>query len=420
MWVMKVGGGCLRDAAGLRQLPQVLAQAGVEEPYLLVVSAFEKTTDRLSRLAEAALRSDAPAMEAIYAEIAAFHRNLIAEAFPPEVAARLQATLEERYWQPLYKRAQALMTLSEAHTQSVDGVLVFGELVSSTIVHAYLTHHGHDADWVDARRLLITDGSYPEPAILEGPTQASIDADLLPRFRRYPLVVTQGYIASDLRRHSVTLGREGSDYSAALFSAYLKARGMIAWKDVGRIYSADPKAHPDATPLTRLSYAQAAEMTFYGAKILHPRTLRPLHLANIPLYIRPYFAPHEEGTLITDRDYTPLPPIRLARQGLALLEIESLDLSPLSAGTLLQDLEDEGIEVYFMQAGVRQAAFAVRSPEETLQRWQSALPAYLRAQVQHPITLYTTLYPDETTGLPNGEALYFQRLPNRLHWLAYA
>jgi len=417
---MKVGGGCLRDAAGLRQLPEVLAQAGVEAPYLLVVSAFEKTTDRLFRLAEAALRTDASAMEAIYAEVVAFHRHLIAEAFPPEVATRLEATLEERYWQPLHKRAEALMTLSEAHTQSVDGVLVFGELVSSTIVHAYLTHHGYDADWVDARRFLITDGSYPEPAILEGPTQASIDVELLPRFRRYPLVVTQGYIASDLRRHSVTLGREGSDYSAALFSAYLKARGMIAWKDVGRIYSADPKKYPEAVPLTRLSYAQAAEMTFYGAKILHPRTLRPLHLANIPLYIRPYFAPHEEGTLITNQDYVPLPPIRLERHALALIEVESLDLSPLSTGSLVQDLEDEGIEVYFTQAGVRQAAFAVHSPEETLQRWQSALPAYLRARVHHPITLYTTLYPDETTRLPDGEALYFQRLPNRLHWLAYA
>ncbi len=420
MWVMKVGGGCLRDVEGLRQLSPVLGQASVEEPYLLVVSAFQKTTDRLFRLAEAALRADAPAMEAIYAEIVGFHHNLIAEAFPPEVAARLEATLQERYWQPLYKRAQALMTLSEAHTQSVDGVLVFGELVSSTIVHAYLTHHGYDADWVDARRLLITDGSYPEPAILEGPTQASIDADLLPRFRRYPLVVTQGYIASDLRRHSVTLGREGSDYSAALFSAYLKARGMIAWKDVGRIYSADPKKHPEAAPLTRLSYAQAAEMTFYGAKILHPRTLRPLHLANIPLYIRPYFAPYEEGTLVTNQDYVLLPPIRLERHGLSLIEIESLDLSPLLSGTLLQDLEDEGVEVYFTQAGVRQAAFAVRSPEDTLQRWQSALPAYLRARVHYPITLYTTLYPDETTRLPDGEALYFQRLPNRIHWLAYA
>lgn len=420
MWVMKVGGGCLRDIEGLRQLPSVLAQAGMEESCLLVVSAFQKTTDRLFRLAEAALRADVPALEAIYAEIVAFHHNLMTEAFPPEVAARLEATLQERYWQPLYKRAHALITLSEAHTQSVDGVLVFGELVSSTIVHAYLTYHGYEADWVDARRLLITDGSYPEPAILEGPTQASIDADLLPRFRRYPLVVTQGYIASDLRRHSVTLGREGSDYSAALFSAYLKARGMIAWKDVGRIYSADPKRHPEAAPLTRLSYAQAAEMTFYGAKILHPRTLRPLHLANIPLYIRPYFAPHEEGTLITNQDYVPLPPIRLERHGLSLIEIESLDLSPLLSGTLLQDLEDEGVEVYFTQAGVRQAAFAVRSPEDTLQRWQSALPAYLRARMHHPITLYTTLYPDETTRLPDGEALYFQRLPNRLHWLAYA
>ncbi len=402
------------------QLPQVLTQSGITGPCLLVVSAFEKTTDRLYRLAEAALRNDAESVEHGYAEIVSFHKRIIDEAFPADVADRIEDSLQERYWHPLRKRIEALMELTEAHAQNIDSVLVFGELVSSTIVHTYLSYHGYEADWVDARRLLITDGSYPEPTLLDGPTQASIDADLLPRFRRYDLVVTQGYIASDLRRHSVTLGREGSDYSAALFSAYLKARGLIAWKDVGRIYSADPKKHPDATPIPQLSYAQAAEMTFYGAKILHPRTLRPLRLNRIPLYIRPYFAPQEEGTLIAEKDFFPLPPIRLERRELFLVEIESLDLTPLPTGTLLHDLIDEGLEVYFTQVGMRELILALRSSHETLERWQSGLPAYFKVKVRHPVTLHTILYPNDTISLPNGEALYLQLLPNRLHWLAYA
>jgi aspartate kinase len=420
MWVMKVGGSCLRDAHGLRELPRVLAQAGIQEPFLLVVSAFGKTTDRLHRLSEAALQRDVETMEQGYAAIVAFHKQLVEEVFPSEVAARLETTLYERYWYPLRKRIETLLERPEAHPRRIDEILVFGELVSSTIVHAYLAHQGYEADWVDARRLLITDGGYPIPSILEGPTQASIDADLLPRFRRYSLVITQGYIASDLRRHSVTLGREGSDYSAALFSAYLKARGMIAWKDVGRIYTADPKKYPDAIPITQLSYAQAAEMTFYGAKILHPRTLRPLHLARIPLYIRPYFDPQQEATLITDKDYTPLPPIRLERRDLFLIEIESLDLTPVPTGTILHELQDEGIDVYFSQGGVRQLALAVQGPYKTLERWKSALPAYLKVQIQYPVTLHTILYPNESIPVPNGEALYFQRLPNRVHWIAYA
>jgi len=417
---MKVGGGCLRNAQGLMQLSQVLAQSGITGPCLLVVSAFEKTTDRLYRLAEAALRNDEEAVERLHTEIVSFHKHLIEEVFPTEVAARLHETLRERYWHPLRKRVEALMQLTEAHTQSIDGILVFGELVSSTVVHAYLTYRGYEADWVDARRLLITDGSYPEPAILDGPTQASIDADLLPRFRRYELVITQGYIASDLRRHSVTLGREGSDYSAALFSAYLKAKGLIAWKDVGRIYSADPKKHPEAAPIPQLSYAQAAEMTFYGAKILHPRTLRPLRLSRIPLYIRPYFAPQEEGTLIAEKDFSPLPPIRLERRNLFLIQVESLDLTPIPTGALLQELSDEGLEVYFTQVGMRELTLALQGSHETLERWQNTLPACFKVQIRHPIALYTVLYPDEAIVPPNGEALYLQRLPNRLHWLAYA
>ncbi len=417
---MKVGGGCLRDAGGLRQLPMALDKAGVEPPQLLVISAFEKTTDRLHRLAEVAMRSDMAGVEAVHEEIVDFHRRLIREVFGGEASARLEGQLQQQYWIPLRKRAEALAQLSEEHTQSIDGILVYGELVSSTIVHAYLLQAGYEADWVDARRLLMTDGSYPDPAVLDGPTQASIDADLLPRFRRQRIVVTQGYIASDLRRRSVTLGREGSDYSAALFAAYMKARGVIAWKDVGRVYSADPKQHTEAQPLAQLSYAQAAEMTFYGAKILHPRTLRPLRQAKIPLYIRPYFAPEEEGTLITEKDYTPLPPIHLVRGGLALVEIESLDLTPILVGALLQDFGDEGLEVYFVQAGIRRAAFAVQGPQESLERWRSALPAYLHTQIRQPVTLYTVLYPHAETSVPNGEALYLQRLSDRLHWLAYA
>lgn len=417
---MKVGGGCLRDVESIRRLPSLLSGAYADLPRLLVVSAFEKTTNRLLALGQAAARGDLPAALAQHRDLIAFHERIVEALFVPELAQQLKKRLQERYWAPLWKKAEALSHLATEGGPSLDSLLVFGELVSSEIVYELLLQHGFYLEWVDARRLLITDGAYPEPTVLEGPSQASIDAELVPRFRRVNLIITQGYIASDLRKRSVTLGREGSDYSAALFARFLKARGLIAWKDVGRIYAADPKKHSNPPALPAISYAQAAEMTFYGAKILHPRTLGPLYQAKIPLYIRSYLEPEAEGTFVSDKDQVPLPPIYLERSELTLIEVESRDLTPLAVDALYQGLEDEGLTIYFMQGGLRFAAFAVQGPAEALGRWQSAVGPGLHVQTRFPVTLYTVLYPNETVSYPNGNALYFQRLPHRLHWIAYA
>ncbi|MCX7606726.1 MAG: hypothetical protein N2170_05620 [Bacteroidia bacterium] len=419
MWVMKVGGGCLRDADGIRLLPEVLRRAYPESSRLLVVSALGKTTNGLLAVAEASGRGDVSTARRQYEVVQAFHKEVVESLLPEASARALWARLEERYWAPLWQRAQALAHLSEEMGPATDAVLVYGELISSEIIRAFLAGQGIAVEWIDARRLLVTDGSYPDPAVLMGPSQANVDAQLVPLFRTHKLVITQGYIASDLRRRSVTLGREGSDYSAALFAQMLRAQGMIAWKDVGRLYSVDPRQYPDAQPLAELSYAQAAEMTYYGAQVLHPRTLKPLRDAKIPLYIRSYFEPTAEGSLIAERWVEPLPPIRAQRRGLTLIEVESVDLTPLPMAVFLHGLEQEGVETYFIQGGVRTAAFAVRGLQEAIERWRASLAESYQVQIRQPVILYTILYPDETSTIPNGEAIYFQRLPDRMHWLTY-
>lgn len=416
---MKVGGGCLRDAEGIRQLPLILRTVYNEAPRLLVVSAIGKTTNKLLQIAESAGRSDLTHARAVYEALFSEHEGIIRALFTDGSAEQLLRHLQEKYWTPLWQRVQALAHLSEEVSTATDGILVYGELISSEIVRAYLEMQGFSLAWIDARRLIVTDGYHPEPSVIMSASQANVDAQLSPLFRLYKLVLTQGYIASDLRRRSITLGREGSDYSAALFANMLSAQGMIAWKDVGRIYSADPRIYPDAQPLSELSYSQAAEMTYYGAQVLHPRTLRPLREKRIPLYVRPYFEPSSEGTLIAEKWVEPLPPIRTQRRGLTLIEVESEDLSPLSLTDLLHDLANEGIEAYFVQGGIRTAAFAVKGAPEAIERWRAALPEGHTAQVRQPVTLHTILYPDATLSQPNGEAIYFQRLPDRIHWIAY-
>ncbi|MCS7188719.1 MAG: aspartate kinase [Bacteroidia bacterium] len=419
MWVMKVGGGCLREAEGIRQLQVVLNEAYPDANRLLVVSALGKTTNNLLSMAEAAGHGDLQRAREYYNRLKHFHEEIIRALFPTPSVQALSKDLEEKYWIPLWQKVQALTHLPEEDGPATDAVLVYGELISSQIVWNYLKQQGYAIEWIDARRLIVTDGSYPEPNVLMGPSQANIDAQLIPLFRSYPLVITQGYIASDLRRRSVTLGREGSDYSAAIFAQMLRAKGMIAWKDVEGIYSADPRLSPEAQPLSQLSYEQAAEITHYGAQILHPRTLRPLQEAQIPLYIRPYFNPTAEGSQITQKPNETPPPIYAFRKGLTLIEVQTTDLTPISINTLFQSIEGKGIEVFFIQAGMRTTALAVRGTQETIERWKISIPSKWQAQIYHPVTLHTILYPSAEVKIPNGEAAYFQKLPNRLHWLAY-
>lgn len=414
---MKVGGGCLRDAKAFLQLPILLRQAYPDAPRLLVVSAIGKTTNHLLAIAQAASRPDTAQVELLFQRLRTFHEEII-EALLPS-SQKLKEKLHERYWRPLWQRIQTLLQLPEEGGPAVDAILVYGELISSEIVHAYLEVQGFTTEWIDARQLIVTDGSYPEPNVLLGPSQANVDAQLLPLFRRSPLVVTQGYIASDLRRRSVTLGREGSDYSAALFASMLKAQGMIAWKDVGHIYSADPHKYAEAQPIPHLSYQQAAEMTYYGAQVLHPRTLQPLQEKNIPLYIRPYFNPSEVGTVINEKVAQNLPPIRTHRKGLSLIEVQSLTLSRIDLEELLHTLHLEGIEPYFLQTSVHRVALAVQADPELLERWQANAPPYWEVKMHHPIVLHTILHPSPDSEVPNGESLYLQRSPRGLHWIAY-
>ncbi|MCX8113137.1 MAG: hypothetical protein N3E49_08115 [Bacteroidia bacterium] len=419
MWVMKVGGGCLRDAEGIRQLIPVLRSAYHEAPRLLVVSAIGKTTNKLFEIAEAAGRSDLSQAQSIYEALREDYTHIVYQLLSQGSAEQIVRRLEEKYWNPLWQRIQALAHLSEEGHTATDGILVYGELISSEIVWGFLESQGFSLAWIDARRLLVTDGYHPEPSVIYSASQANVDAQLVPLFRTHKLVLTQGYIASDLRRRSVTLGREGSDYSAALFSNMLNAQGMIAWKDVGRLYSADPKLYSDAQPLTELSYSQAAEMTYYGAQVLHPRTLKPLREKRIPLYVRPYFEPTAEGTLIAEKWVEPLPPIRTQRRDLILIEVESLDLSRVALADILKEMENEGIEPYFVQGGVRTAALAVKASYEAIERWRATMPTGWAIQVRQPVTVYTVLYPESTFSIPNGEALYVQKLPDRIHWVAY-
>jgi len=208
-----------------------------------------------------------------------------------------------------------------------DQVIVFGELVSTKIVSAYLTLQGIQHEWMDARGLIKTDNAFREGRVLWDQTQTAIDSQLKPSLEKNGMVITQGFIGSTIYNESTSLGREGSDYTAAILAYALDATAVTIWKDVPGIMTGDPKRFPAAGKLADLSYQEAIEMTYYGAKVIHPKTIKPLQNKGIPLYVRPFDRPSENGTKIGATIVKDHPPIVVIEPNQVLLRISTKDFS---------------------------------------------------------------------------------------------
>src|SRR5690606_720183 len=202
-------------------------------------------------------------------------------------------------------------------------VVGYGELLSTTIVSNYLNLVGIHNQWMDVRNLIKTDSGHREAQVNWERTQKEVTQ----RVDLSELNITQGFLGSDDNNFTTTLGREGSDYTAAILSYCLDAESMHIWKDVPGVLTADPRLFDDVMILPRLSYKEAIEMTYFGAKVIHPKTIKPLQNKNIPLYVRPFDEPESEGTLISDIVELSYPPVVVIEPNQCLLHISTNDFS---------------------------------------------------------------------------------------------
>ena len=201
-----------------------------------------------------------------------------------------------------------------------------GELISTKIVNAYLNHVGIKSKWLDARSFIHTDNSYREGNVDWNKTCKSIEKNI-PHVIQDQVAVTQGFIGGTSENFTTTLGREGSDYTAAIFAACLNAEAVTIWKDVPGVLNADPKLFPDTIKYEELSYREALEMTFYGATVIHPKTIKPLQNAKIPLMVKPFLSPLESGTCIQESQVKITQPAIILKNNQVLLTVSTPDLS---------------------------------------------------------------------------------------------
>jgi aspartate kinase len=288
MKVYKFGGASVKDAWGIRNLEKIVSAE--KENLVVVVSAFGKTTNALERVLKTWLSGDNSYKDQLD-DIYSYHLSVAEELFPSDNSGKSKIDVS------FAKLEEYLSTSKKGEYDfEYDQVVSYGEVWSTIVVAEFLKNSGLSVEWIDIRGNLITDDRFRDAEILWNESSARIQNVF--NFKGTKSYVTQGFIGSTIAGHTTTLGREGSDYTAALLANILDAEMVVAWKDVPGLLNADPKWLSDAIRLEEVSYREAVEMTFSGAKVIHPKTIKPLHNKNIPLHVKSFVAPEQKGTVI--------------------------------------------------------------------------------------------------------------------------
>lgn len=317
MIVYKFGGASVANAEKIKNVASII---GKEEkrPLFVVISAMGKTTNALEDLFISSRNGDGVSEK--YERLVSDHKAIIADLFGNEDKVDL---LDELFVQ-LQHNLEAFK--GTAYDFAYDQIVSFGELISTVIIEAFLRTQGVDSKWVDARSTICTDSRYREGEIDWIKTQEKVDK-LVSENANVDVLVTQGFIGGTQDGYTTTLGREGSDFTAAILSFCTDAERMSIWKDVPGVLTADPRLFENVAKIDRLSYKEAIEMTYYGAKIIHPKTIKPIQNKGIPLWVKSFIEPSGSGTLISGEIELTYPPMIVIEPNQALIHISTMDFS---------------------------------------------------------------------------------------------
>ncbi len=322
MHVYKFGGASIHTPERMKALLPIIADA--PRPLVVVVSAMGKTTNALEEIVRAACSDKADGRrlaEALEQQHLDYARAVLSPEGYQKAVTELSQFFTELHW--------AVDDADENRFDySYDQIVCVGELMSTRLFSLVLEEAGIANEWIDIRHVLRTDENWREGGVDLEYTRTEARRILQPILDSGRLVVTQGFIGATANNQSVTLGREGSDYTAALLASMLDADGISIWKDVAGLRNADPRLFPDTVQIPHITYAEVIEMAYYGAQVIHPKTIKPLHNAGIPLYVKCFLDREERGTVIhADETQLAYPPIIVWKREQVLLQVTTLDFS---------------------------------------------------------------------------------------------
>jgi len=408
MLVFKFGGASVKDADNIINLASVV-KLYQENEHLIVVSAMGKTTNALEKLTKAYVDGD-DEMHAIFDEIKKYHYDILEQLFDKQdtIFNEVANTFVEIDW----------IIEEEPHDDYdfiYDQIVSIGELVSTRIVNAYLNKASLKSQWIDVRGYIHTDNTYREGVVQWSKTKESISA-AIPALLQKCIVVTQGFLGGTSENFTTTLGREGSDYTASIFASCLGAESVTTWKDVPGVLNADPKFFKDTIKFDELSYSEAIEMTYYGATVIHPKTIKPLQNAKIPLLVKPFTNPTEPGTVIKENGRNQfLKPVIILKHNQVLVSLSAKDYSFISENHLSDIFgmfAATQAKVNMMQTSALSFSVCIDFYEERFKKLLKALTQDFNVKYNEGLTLITVRHysTDWLNDLKSGKTILMEQL----------
>lgn len=322
MKVFKFGGASVNSVERIRSVGTILNQYSGER-LVVVISAMGKTTNALEKVVEAFYSGKKEEALQLFEQVKQQHLTTA------KYLLVTHALVCETHLKDFFTEVEWLL-----HDKPVrnfdyyyDQVVCIGEMLSTAIVSYYLNETGIANQWMDVRDIIRTDDNFRDGNIDWAITTDQVKRKVVTAFGQTNIVLTQGFVGSTDENESTTLGREGSDYTAAVFANILDAESQTIWKDVVSVMNADPKLFPDAEPIDELNYREVIEMAFYGAQVIHPKTIKPLQNKSIPLYVKCFLDPSLPGTIIHNEQPKSLPPVIVLKQKQVLLKMDTKDFS---------------------------------------------------------------------------------------------
>ncbi|MEY3599429.1 MAG: hypothetical protein RLZZ463_195 [Bacteroidota bacterium] len=393
MRVFKFGGASVKDAAGVRNVAHVLREMGHDQT-LVVVSAMGKTTNAMEELAGIYMAHPYGIMGSLEG-IRRYHMDVVIELFPDaqhpvyQKVAQLFLEIED-----FFKRNK-----SPKYNFVYDQIVGYGELLSSTILSEYLNDQGLENQWIDVRGLIKTDNHYRDAQVDWEQTALAVQSTLI----KGPFYITQGFLGSDENHFTTTLGREGSDYTAAILAYCMDAESVTIWKDVPGVLNADPRYFDNAQLLHHISYREAIELAFYGASVIHPKTLQPLQGKLIPLHVKSFIDPHAPGTTVSEGEgITPMVPCFIVKKEQVLLKLYSRDFSFIvenSMSELFRLFHQYNIKVELIQNSAISFSVCVDNRFKRIEELLEVLEQKYKVTAVFDVSLYTVRHFDEPSIL---------------------
>jgi aspartate kinase len=389
MRIFKFGGASVKDADGIKNVFSVLEKVGLEDT-LLVISAMGKTTNALELVIKNYFEKSNELHSSLQ-DVRKYHNQILLDLFDDEEHDVFYAVNSHFADLEYFLRSNK----SPNYNFVYDQIVSYGEIVSTTIVSHYFNHAGLKNNWIDVRNFIKTDNNYRDAEVDWEKTQELISKGI----KKKALNITQGFLGSDENNFTTTLGREGSDYTAAIFAYCLNAESVTIWKDVPGVLNADPRYFENAVLLNQISYREAIELAFYGASVIHPKTLQPLQKKEIPLYVKSFINPLLPGTSVSKgEDLEPKTPCFIVKKEQLLLSLSSIDFSFIieeNISEIFALFHQYKIKVSLIQNSAISFSVCIEDKFVNFRELKNILSKKFKVSYNEKVSLYTIRHFDE-------------------------